>query len=537
MAPGRGYRHLCEIAAGGMGRVYVAVRRDDPEMRLFAVKRLPPHLRDDARARRTLTAEAEVAGGVEHRNVLRVLESGADVEGPFLAMEYVEGCSLAELVGAVKRMDEEVPLQVALDIAQQMAAGLHAIHEQVGGLLVVHRDVSPHNVLVDFEGRVRVADFGIAKSLNPEQTAHDTSTGVLKGKVGYMSPEQLRFEKPDRRSDLFALGVVLWELLAGRRLYHGSDGTEGARRILHEPPPDIGDEREDAPPEVVQLLFELLAKQPQTRPPSAAVVADRLEVSLEVLGQAEGRVHLGDYTASFFERERAARRKMIDAALERSHALDQAETQFGETAREPATREWHVKGVAISATVEYLQTVYGAEGFARVVEICPEDVRETLAGPVLVSGWYDGRVMVALTEAAQRLFSTEDETKLAARIGAAGADYAFGEGGPYEVFRQQGLREGVAPFLHTAGEIYRLYYDVGSWIVEEVTETAAVMRIVDGTVFPEAIADRIRGYLRRGFELIGCEEVHVTYLTDGSDLIMSARWRNPGGRPSRLPPL
>lgn len=510
--------------------MHVAIRRDDPDRALVAVKRLHPQLRDDPRARRTLVAEAELAGGVRHPNVLRVLETGEDSDGPFLAMEYVEGCSLAQLVAQVRATDEEIPLQVALDVARQIALGLHAIHDQVGGLLVVHRDVSPQNVLIGYEGLVRVADFGIAKPLNLlGEVTSDTSTGLLKGKVGYMAPEQLRFETPDRRADLFALGVVLWELLAGRRLYHGHDGTEGARRILHEPPPDVGDEREDAPPELVQLLFELLAKEPSTRPPSAAVVADRLRVCGELLAAEEGPVHVGDYTGSFFERQRAQRRATIARALERSKALDLGEREFGEAAEEPKRRDWRVKGAAIKASVEYLQAAYGTEGYARVLEGCPEPVRTTLDGAVLLSSWYGGDVMVALTEVAQQLFGAEDGTSLAIRIGAASADFAFGDGGPYEVFRRQGIREGVRPLLLASAEIYRLYYDVGAWVVEEVTEAAAVIRIKKGAVFPSAIADRILGYLRRALELIGCEDVVVKALVDGQDLLFTSRWRDPLG--------
>ncbi len=524
MGKARGYRHLCEINSGGMGRVYVAVRRGDDSGALFAVKRLHPHLREDARARQTLGAEATLAGHVEHPNVLRVIENGEDEDGPFLAMEYVEGCSLAELVSAVKRLDEEVPVQICLESLRQIAAGLHAIHDQ-GGLLVVHRDVSPQNILVDYSGVVRIADFGIAKPLNPMEGRSETSTGMLKGKVGYMAPEQLRFEPPDRRADLFALGVILWECLAGRRLYHGSDGTEGARRILHEPPADIMDEREDVPPDVVQLLFELLAKRPEARPPTAGLVADRLGAVVDALAADEGRIHVGDYTASFFERERRARRGMIEKALERSRALDDAKDTLG-TAREGGRgRTWHVKGAAIKATIEYIQACYGEEGFARVVEIANERVQAALAKPVLVSSWYDGEVMLALTEAAQQLFAEPEEVPLAVRIGAASADYAFGDGGPYDVFRRQGLREGVAPFLATAAEIYRLYYDVGEWFVDEITETAAVLRIREGQIFPTAIADRICGYLERGLELIGCEDAHVIAMPDGDDLLLSARWR------------
>ena len=513
-----------------MARVYVAVERGARTHELFAVKRLHPHLRDDPRARRTLLDETRLAGSVDHPNVLRVHGTGKDTDGPFLAMDYVDGVSLAELFGAVKRADEEMPLQVCVDVARQLALGLHAIHEQAGGLLVVHRDVSPHNVLVDFQGRTRIADFGIAKPLAGSTGADgraETSTGVLKGKVGYMAPEQLRFEEPDRRADLFALGVVLYELLAGRRLYHGSDGSEGARRILHEPPPDIMDEREDAPPEIVQMLFMLLAKQPDVRPASALVVAQRLQAIQTALAEEEARtVHLGDYAGSFFERERQERKRKIEHGLARSRALDSSEPHLGRHASHPPAPplDWRVKGAAIKATLESFVATHGDEGLARIVELCSGPVRMALQSPVLVSNWYAGAIMVELTEAAERLWGDPSTHRLAFATGASSADYAFGDGGPYEVFRRQGLKEGIAPFLETSGEIYRLYYDVGTWLVEEVAEHHARMRIDDGVVFPDAIRARVAGYLYRGLELIGAQVTDARWHREGDDLLFVCEW-------------
>lgn len=525
MVETRGYRHLCEIASGGMGRVFVAVRRGDPDQQLFAVKRLHPHLQDDPRARRSFHGESALAKNLEHPNVLRVHGCGEDADGPYLAMEYIDGCSLGELSTAVKRADEDYPLQVCLDIAQQLARGLDAIHQH-HEQNVVHRDVSPQNVLVDYSGRVRIADFGIAKVLHDEGRI-ETSSGVLKGKVGYMSPEQLRFEGADHRADLFALGVVLWELLAGRRLYFGSDGSEGARRILHEPPPDIGDDREDVPAELVQLLFELLAKDPSARPASAAIVAERLREQLEAQESVEGRVDLGNYVDSFFAPQRETRRSNIATALARSVVFDQAEAHFGDQATAKPKRRWRVKGAAITATLDYLERSYGEAGYQKVLSLLSPEVGELLSGPVLVSSWFDGSVMLELTEVAQRLFGEDEGPSLGFRIGISSANYAFGPGGPYEVFRMRGLREGIAPFLDTSGEIYRLYYDVGAWAVEHLGTGICRIRVSRGRVFPNAIVERILGYFQRGFELIGALQVQVHAEHEGEDLVIHGRWREP----------
>ena len=145
-------------------------------------------------------------------------------------------------------------------VLAQAARGLHAAHELVSAegtpLGVVHRDISPKNLLIGFDGLVRVADFGIAKA---RDNVEQTRVGVLKGNVGYMAPEYLRFQELDGRSDLFALGVVLHETLTRERLYDGDDSAAIARRILDEPAPDIFEER-DVPPELAALLFELMAK-------------------------------------------------------------------------------------------------------------------------------------------------------------------------------------------------------------------------------------------------------------------------------------
>jgi serine/threonine-protein kinase len=167
-----------------------------------------------------------------------------------------------------------------------MSRGLHAAHELTSHdgkpLHLVHRDISPQNVLIGFDGVVRLTDFGIAKALGHDA---ETTTGILKGKLGYMAPEQLRFERPDRRTDLYALGVVLFELLSGRRLYSGGAESETPHLILHGPVPDISEERRDVPDSLVGLLFDLLAKEREHRPLDAREVADRIGAIMEEMGE------------------------------------------------------------------------------------------------------------------------------------------------------------------------------------------------------------------------------------------------------------
>lgn len=294
-------RTVRKLAEGGMGSVEIAVREAGTFRRLYAVKRLRNEVLDDESARTMFLDEARLAGLIRHPNVVSVLDVGVDRRGPYLVMDYVQGLSCGQLITWHRKSGREIPLQVCLRIAHQIALGLHAAHElrdETGRRLgLVHRDVSPQNVLIGFNGSVRLTDFGIAKAFG---RTTKTTTGLLKGKVGYMAPEQLRFRDVDLRSDLFSFGVVFFELLTTRRLYREPEPSKTARRILDEPPPDLDDDREDAPPELVDLMFRLLAKEPETRPASAEEVAEVLEQMIADCVAVEGRLTLVGYLETHF---------------------------------------------------------------------------------------------------------------------------------------------------------------------------------------------------------------------------------------------
>ncbi|MFT5358908.1 MAG: serine/threonine protein kinase [Polyangiales bacterium] len=306
--------HVCALASGGMGRVEIAVRREAQFERLFAVKRLHVQYATDAAVRDMFLDEARIAGLIRHPNVVHVVDVGNDEEGPFLVMEYVEGLSLSEVVKHHAARGELIPLSVGLEIMRQVALGLQAAHElsDRDGRLVglIHRDVSPQNVMVSYDGCARLTDFGIAKA---SERLTKTNTGVLKGKYGYLSPEQLRFEDPTQASDLFSLGVVLFEVLASRRLY-GQGGLGAARQVLNDPPPDLADDRPDVPSNIIGLVFRLLAKDPAHRPASAREVADQLKEALREVEEDE-HTELSDYMAARFGEEQKARRTKIANVL------------------------------------------------------------------------------------------------------------------------------------------------------------------------------------------------------------------------------
>jgi eukaryotic-like serine/threonine-protein kinase len=292
-----------EIARGGSGTVALAFRRERAAgfRRMVAVKRLRQGLRDDDDARAMFLREARVTGELRHPNVVGVQDVGEDTAGPYLVMDFVFGLSLRELRDLLAERGVVLPLQLALRIAVAIARGLRAAHELTDRegepLGLIHRDVSPSNVLVGFDGVVRLVDFGLARVLEDVRSGE-----LLRGTSGYVAPEQLRFEPLDARADLFVLGVVLTELVTGERLYGEGDVRVAARRILTEDPPDLRRTVPELPEEVAQLLDRLLAKAPHERPMGAAEVEEILERAIREQVLHEGpldlveflEAHLGD---------------------------------------------------------------------------------------------------------------------------------------------------------------------------------------------------------------------------------------------------
>lgn len=262
------------LGSGGMAEVFLAKKRGaEGTYKVVVVKRILPGYTTSRRFRSMFIDEAQLATRLNHPNVVQVYEfSNEGDEGHILAMEYVEGCDLGHLMSAAKNSATSISPWVAAWITAEAAKGLHYAHEKrdEGGapLDIVHRDVSPQNVLLSFEGVVKIADFGIASARLVDEEA-----GVLKGKFGYMSPEQARGEKVDRRSDLYSLGVIFWECLTGRPL-HGGLGGEALLDIVRsgkiEPPSAY---RRDLPEELETIVMKLLAPKPEDRFASGRDVA------------------------------------------------------------------------------------------------------------------------------------------------------------------------------------------------------------------------------------------------------------------------
>ncbi|MDQ3036368.1 MAG: serine/threonine protein kinase, partial [Myxococcota bacterium] len=218
------YEVLAKLRGGGMATLFLARRVGAAGFRRHvAIKVVHEHLASDASFVRMFVDEALLQARIHHPNVVHVEEFGEDDGQHFLVMEYVHGCSLAQLMTALAKRDRRLTPEMATSIAIHVAAGLHAAHElrdEAGQLLgVVHRDVSPQNVLLAYEGHVKLIDFGVAKAKNREST----TGGSLKGKLRYMAPEQAFGRGVDRRSDVYAIGIVLWEMLTLRKLFSAEE--------------------------------------------------------------------------------------------------------------------------------------------------------------------------------------------------------------------------------------------------------------------------------------------------------------------------
>ncbi|HMR80703.1 MAG TPA: serine/threonine-protein kinase, partial [Polyangiaceae bacterium] len=254
------------LGAGGMAEVFLAKKRGaEGTYKLLVVKRILPAYGSSRRFRSMFGEEAQLATRLNHPNIVQVYDfQDYGDEGQLLSMEYVEGPDLRKVMRAAAHARTRVPPWIAAYIAAEVAKGLHYAHERrnEGGepLDIVHRDVSPQNVLLSFEGAVKIADFGIASA-----NLFREEPGVLKGKTAYMSPEQARGEKVDRRSDIYSLGVVFHELLTGRPLHGAADGNElleAVRAGAVEPPSTFARE---IPPELEVIVMRALSKLPDER--------------------------------------------------------------------------------------------------------------------------------------------------------------------------------------------------------------------------------------------------------------------------------
>jgi serine/threonine-protein kinase len=312
------YRVVAELARGGMGVVYLALVRGPSRFsKVFVLKVLKPELAEQQSFVTMFLDEARLAARLNHPNVVQTLEVGTTDGRPFLAMEYLEGQSLHRIVRRAQRSGTPLPLAFHLTILAATLAGLHHAHElrdyDGAGLEVVHRDVSPHNVLVTYDGQVKVVDFGIAKAAD---SSSETRTGVLKGKVSYMAPEQTRGDAVDRRADLFAVGVMLWEAVTGRRLWLGKSDVAVLHERLTVPVPRPSAVKPGVPPALERLVMRAMASSPGDRHPTADAMRAELESFMRGAGMAlTPFAELGAFVSQTFAEARALTQSLVEAQL------------------------------------------------------------------------------------------------------------------------------------------------------------------------------------------------------------------------------
>jgi serine/threonine-protein kinase len=299
------YRLLSRIARGGMAEVFLA-RQKGPESfdRLVAVKRILPHLADTPDFVGMFLAEARLAAQLAHANIVHIYECGRVDDHYFIAMEYVDGVHAGQLVklGA----SEPLPVELVARIGADACAGLRYAHERTDAagreLRLVHRDISPANLLVSFDGTVKLVDFGIAKAAT---CADQTRPGVVKGKFAYMSPEQCLGQSLDGRSDVFSLGLVLWELCAGQVAVARDDPSAALQAIREGKIPRVEDVRADVPAPLVSAIGDALERDARRRL-TAGELGRRLEAFLKQAPGLTTAEDLGTWLRAHFSSPRPA---------------------------------------------------------------------------------------------------------------------------------------------------------------------------------------------------------------------------------------
>lgn len=319
------YEVIGEIASGGMATVCLArLTGMGGFQRLVAIKRLHPHLASQREFVEMFLDEARLAAGIHHPNVVSILEVGASEGGYHLVMEYIEGDTLAHLLGSTRARGSTVPSKITLRIALDLLAGLDAAHElrDAEGLPVelVHRDVSPQNVLVGSDGTARITDFGVAHAasrISVTRAGHQ-----LKGKIAYMAPEQVRGDrKLDRRADVFSAGIVIWEALAARRLFKADRDRGTLSRVLNQRIPELNEFAPDLPPRLCDAVMRALVRDPEGRYQSSGEFADSLEAAAEDSLKVASTRELADFVRQQFGGELTRQRSAIREWIQNSDSL------------------------------------------------------------------------------------------------------------------------------------------------------------------------------------------------------------------------
>jgi len=313
------YQLIAEIARGGMGVVYLAMAQGPGGFsKLVVVKELNPELVDDPAFRTMFLDEAKLAARLNHPNIVQTNEVGNDGDMYFMVMDYLDGRGLDRIRRRTRTAGFGLSLSMQLRIIIDILAGLDYAHNLTDfdgtALNIVHRDVSPQNVFVTFDGQIKLLDFGIAKAAD---TTHQTHAGVLKGKISYISPEQARGQKVDARGDVFSAGVILWEVLAGRSLRDGKNDNQMLRALTAADLPRASSVKPWVPPELDEICARAMAWNRDDRYRSAAAFRTDLEQYLTTTGTNVSAREVGVCVSEMFQQDRARTNALIEAHVAR----------------------------------------------------------------------------------------------------------------------------------------------------------------------------------------------------------------------------
>jgi len=360
------YRLVREIASGGMATVNLAVTEGLDK--LVALKIIHPHLAQEESFVRMFLDEARLASAISHRNVCSVFDFG-EMDGRFyIAMDYLSGQSLRDVLRRLRKTPLEIePRKLAVYVAYMIAEaceGLHAAHELHGSegqpLNVVHRDVSPHNLFVTYDGNVSVVDFGIARASDRIQS---TATGVLKGKFSYMAPEQMRQLEIDRRADVWALGVVLWESLTLQRLFVRSSQADTVMSVMMDrvrPPSEVNP---DIPKELDAVVQRSICRAPNQRYTTAREMGRELMKFCRESGVSVGPIEIEHLLARLFEKEIVESKQLLRRAKASGNEsgvwMDMTPSGFARVSRTSGSLEaskWNTAAPSVSVVTDGSQS-------------------------------------------------------------------------------------------------------------------------------------------------------------------------------------
>ncbi|HMG23871.1 MAG TPA: serine/threonine-protein kinase, partial [Kofleriaceae bacterium] len=285
------YLLVGDIAVGGMAELFLGVQKGvEGFIKAVVIKRVLPHLSHNPEFVRMFVEEARLEARLEHPNIVRTYEFG-EVNGHyFTAMEYLPGEDLCKALNSLAVSRQVMPVHIAVGIASQLCTGLHFAHQftDTSGrpLNLVHRDINPANIVITYGGEVKIIDFGVAKSNANVQTI----TGMIKGKVAYMPPEQVLGREVDQRADIFSAGVVLWEVLTGRPLFLRSNEAATLYAIMNAPIPPPSAIRAEVPQALDRIVGRALARSPDDRYDTAEEMGAALDEVLTRLPRYDARV-------------------------------------------------------------------------------------------------------------------------------------------------------------------------------------------------------------------------------------------------------